>query len=442
MYTAETNLTPFANAPFLLDLEFRFNLRQMLANASLKSEVLDRAQLDYIIMSIDQLVDMADPLYQDGLHSLTARIDHARQCLEQTPVGANGDAVLGAAETHSNDVVEDSSRDTEAIRQIKELIPDLGDGFIRACLDYYGSNTEAVVGALFEGNLPPSLAEMDRTASSWIDTSSSTLNELHGGAGGLEDDADKPAQPDVLGSRRNIFDNDEFDIFRRDNLDWSRVQQGKTKAQPTRLNAPSGDMKTRIMEIAQRIEEDDEYDDTYDTTAQDSVVDDVYFDEAAASARAAQQKMGQPQPGRSSGAPTQSAANPTETQQNTLIRHYIEDSSIFERKRVVRNSPARTALCAQTGLTHEQIEGWYIMFRKNPRHQQIADRHATSKRPSAIEAPAAEADSDQRRNQAPTPVSAKPDFKRKEKNKAKSANHDRKRQHALKVRNTLPGPFQ
>ncbi|KAJ2465387.1 hypothetical protein GGI02_004712, partial [Coemansia sp. RSA 2322] len=144
MYTAETNLTPFANAPFLLDLEFRFNLRQMLANASLKSEVLDRAQLDYIIMSIDQLVDMADPLYQDGLHSLTARIDHARQCLEQTPVGANGDAVLGAAETHSNDVVEDSSRDTEAIRQIKELIPDLGDGFIRACLDYYGSNTEAV----------------------------------------------------------------------------------------------------------------------------------------------------------------------------------------------------------------------------------------------------------------------------------------------------------
>ena len=48
------------------------------------------------------------------------------------------------------------------IAQIRDLFPELGEGFLVQCLAYFDSNTERVINALLEDNLPPHLANLDR----------------------------------------------------------------------------------------------------------------------------------------------------------------------------------------------------------------------------------------------------------------------------------------
>ena len=48
------------------------------------------------------------------------------------------------------------------IAQIHDLFPELGEGFLTQCLVYFDSNTERVINALLEDNLPPHLANLDR----------------------------------------------------------------------------------------------------------------------------------------------------------------------------------------------------------------------------------------------------------------------------------------
>ena len=45
---------------------------------------------------------------------------------------------------------------------MRELLPDLGSGFVEACLEYFDHDPERVVNSLLEENLPPHLAELDR----------------------------------------------------------------------------------------------------------------------------------------------------------------------------------------------------------------------------------------------------------------------------------------
>ncbi|XP_067937663.1 activating signal cointegrator 1 complex subunit 2-like [Watersipora subatra] len=136
---------------------------------------------------------------------------------------------------------------------ITELFPDLGAGFIELCMKYYHS-TEEFVSALLEDNLPPSLQELDRSLPV------------------------APEERSLVNSRKNVFDNDEFDVFRRTTVDTSKMHRGK---RVERLSNPDTAQKDKIKELVIASEElslhkngggttfdgdiyDDEYDDTYD----------------------------------------------------------------------------------------------------------------------------------------------------------------------------------
>ncbi|KAJ1833190.1 hypothetical protein LPJ70_006470, partial [Coemansia sp. RSA 2708] len=167
--TADTELTPFQNAPFLLDLEMRFGFKQMFTIAAAMTGQLDAAHLDYVTMTIDQLVDMTKPLYRDGIDALLERVDRAE----------NPAADLDAIASQLAAVSLAAGDDSAAVAQVKEMIPDLGDGFVRACLAHYGGDAEAVVNALLENSLPAPLAEMDRATAEWAppaDTAASVLD--------------------------------------------------------------------------------------------------------------------------------------------------------------------------------------------------------------------------------------------------------------------------
>ncbi|KAJ2711804.1 hypothetical protein H4R19_003072, partial [Coemansia spiralis] len=375
METSDVTLKPFDNAPFLLDLEFRFGLREMIKISTSTAGQLDAAQIDYVSMSIDQLVSMTKPVYRDGLESLARRVERA----EAGPGDADVDGLAGQLAAAS---LDREQADAAAIEQVQEMIPGLGVGFVRACLAHYNNNTEAAVNALLEDDLPPSLAEMDRATESWEPPSDS-----------------EAALPDVLAARRNVFDGDEFDIFARDTLDWSRVTQGKTQS-AAGAGQPDDDMLRRVMELARRIAEDDEYDDTYDNIAQDGVAD-------APDAEAA-------------------AADPTRPWEELLVRLSESDPKALGRTKEARSSAARRELREKTGLSDEQLEGWYTMLLRNPNRQRVLDKYEWRGEQPEIERPHSRASSGGGGGRG------RGGYANKEKNKARIGNHDRKKQHARK----------
>ncbi|XP_059404643.1 activating signal cointegrator 1 complex subunit 2 isoform X3 [Carassius carassius] len=91
------------------------------------------------------------------------------------------------------------------LSNIRDLLPDLGEGFILACLEEYGYNSELVINNILEDKLSPSLDKLDRAMARPV------KNEL----------------PAVLSTRSNVFDDDEFDVFNRDRLDMSRIWKGR-----------------------------------------------------------------------------------------------------------------------------------------------------------------------------------------------------------------------
>jgi hypothetical protein len=63
---------------------------------------------------------------------------------------------------------EDYVKRTMLISQLQDLFPDLGDGFLEACLKAFNDDPEAVTMRLLEENLPTDLATMDRSTVRWV----------------------------------------------------------------------------------------------------------------------------------------------------------------------------------------------------------------------------------------------------------------------------------
>ncbi|EMP27628.1 Activating signal cointegrator 1 complex subunit 2 [Chelonia mydas] len=148
------------------------------------------------------------------------------------------------------------------ISQVKDLLPDLGEGFILACLEEHSYSVEQVIHNILEDRLVPSLDKLERTMPRQVKTEPTPL----------------------VTSRYNIFQDDEFDIFSRDSVDMSRVQKGRRKDKDTtksllndkRLIAAQKERYSQYSVIIEevpeqegeaqfyRVDYEDEYDDTYD----------------------------------------------------------------------------------------------------------------------------------------------------------------------------------
>ena len=98
------------------------------------------------------------------------------------------------------------------------------------CLKYFNKDVEQVINAFLENNLPefPQDSEV-------IDSEKPTTS---GRASAYQDanyDYDEEEYSDLrykqefveLSSRKNVYDNDEFDIFKKDTVDTSKIVFGK-----------------------------------------------------------------------------------------------------------------------------------------------------------------------------------------------------------------------
>nr|KAG5698493.1 hypothetical protein BaRGS_005888 [Batillaria attramentaria] len=123
-------------------------------------------------------------------------------------------------------------------------------------LEEFDFNPEKVVSAVLEDKLPQTLQGLDFSE----ERDSTTAVEA--------------SEPTMVDTRHNIYDNDEFDIFRSGSVDLNRIHKGKrdqeaslddkgTIRQLKSLYEAYGSMDVPSMYDSQMY--DDEYDDTYDT---------------------------------------------------------------------------------------------------------------------------------------------------------------------------------
>lgn len=254
---------------FLRDYDVLFPVADdvsLLQQAS--SALLDETRTAYILQAIEsawegvdrrKATDAKDPPVAEDFNGVVATAEPVSG-LSSHPENSEEEEYVGAAAALGPAVcgVELDS----LISQVKDLLPDLGEGFILACLEHYSYDPEQVINNILEERLAPALSQLDRNLDRQM----------------------KPDPTPLLTSRHNVFQNDEFDVFSRDSVDLSRVHKGRRKVENTRslLND-----KREVVAQRQRYEQysvvveevplqpgeglsyhgdnyEDEYDDTYD----------------------------------------------------------------------------------------------------------------------------------------------------------------------------------
>nr|XP_033810966.1 activating signal cointegrator 1 complex subunit 2 isoform X2 [Geotrypetes seraphini] len=257
---------------FLRDYDELFPVEDDVSLLQQASSTLDETRTSYILHAIEAAwegnrrhkIPAVGPASQaaDGKCSAAAE-RHSKSSDRELQASNNHEeencAGAAAAATFSKKVsgVELDS----LITQVKDLLPDLGEGFILACLEEYSYSVEQVINNLLENRLAPSLQKLDRSLPRQV----------------------QQEPPTLLSSRANIFQDDEFDVFSKDSVDKSRIWKGRRKGENTKhfLNDKRliAEQKERYSQYSVVVEEvpveagtvqfykddyEDEYDDTYD----------------------------------------------------------------------------------------------------------------------------------------------------------------------------------
>ncbi|RKP27559.1 hypothetical protein SYNPS1DRAFT_26783 [Syncephalis pseudoplumigaleata] len=455
--------------PLLVDLEIEFSLSRRITRIRSSFEQCHEDRIDYVLLSLQHFREAFSTTR--SLHELFARMAMSGKQPRSQMASANTNSksinnYANASKTyyrhqhHGVDSASNSARDklSVAIEQIQAILPELGQGFIVACLKCYQGNVEHVIAHLLEDDLSPELRAMDRQAPRAAMTAEEEEDELaciygaaveysdgaseapsaSANASDNEDDDARPSSESLLATRRNIYDNDEFDLFARQSLDRERVYQGK-KSMSSEFSgtAPLNETyKSRIIERAMASDED-EYDDTYDGLYE------AGGEHASSGTFEDVDGSGQQQQPLSSAMATTSGksstamrtADPTLVHEPTLIKLYISDPGLFNRSAASRKSAERARLRDTTGLSNEQIEGWASQLARDPkRYRDITAETEWTGQQTLLASTTPTVNARQQPPQQPS----KRSHALKDRHKAQRANHSRKRGHARKMRDTLP----
>ncbi|XP_052054274.1 activating signal cointegrator 1 complex subunit 2 [Apodemus sylvaticus] len=252
---------------FLRDYDTFFPVAEDISLLQQASSALDETRTAYILQAVEsawegvdrqKMKDIKDSSRaKDSNNEITMTAEPVGEMPSQLENSEEDEECMGAAAALGPTVsgVELDS----LISQVKDLLPDLGEGFILACLEHYSYDSEQVINNILEDRLAPELGQLDR---------------------GLERQV-KPDPTPLVSSRHNVFQNDEFDVFSRDSVDLSRVHKGRRKEENVRslVNDKQAVVAQwqRYQKYSVVVEEvplqpgeyqaddyEDEYDDTYD----------------------------------------------------------------------------------------------------------------------------------------------------------------------------------
>ncbi|KZF21890.1 hypothetical protein L228DRAFT_269338 [Xylona heveae TC161] len=241
------------------------------------------------------------------------------------------------------------------VTQIQDLFPDLGSGFIVRLLDEYGDDVEQVTAHLLDDSLPAHLRQADRSED--LPSAAQDQPEQPPNLASHLVPRSTPPPTSSIPSRRNVYDDDEFDRLA---IDTSKLHVGRRDANLTadhllssRQNAPN---KAAIISALSAFDaDDDERDDTYDLEDVGGTVDSTtdYDGDRARKQQGAGKDA--------------AAAAEADRIDRALFSVYTTLPNTFNRDAATRRSQPRQSLRRETGLTDEAIEGWAVMLGREPK---------------------------------------------------------------------------
>jgi hypothetical protein len=281
---------------------------------------------------------------------------------------------LNPASNMNVGVDDDYINRTVLISQVQELFPDLGDGFIDQCLNEFNNNPETVIAKLLDNDLPANLKNLSRTMKRKkvnISVPSEFSKPLPSQFEMMEDEINEnPTIDEILKDRRNVFDNDEFDILRNGNVDMNKVILGKKNRGTFEkvFDDKSKVDKEQIKSIVHHYDMyDDEYDDTWDGINEFNVNIDNNDDDKDGNAEGDEAEKPKKQERNDAGG----SSDPGIIYKATLMKWLESHPDVFLRNN--RKSKHRKQLIDETGMSNEQIEGWYTMYQRNKKKRDEAN---------------------------------------------------------------------
>lgn len=231
------------------------------------------------------------------------------------------------------------------ISQVQDLFPDLGSAFVVKLLDEYNENIEDVISHLLEDSLPPHLSTLDR-AESLPATASAESHVPH---------LSPRSTPPLLPSRRNIFDDDDFDqlAVSTSRLHFGRKDADKTADDVLKDRSTAPNTAAILAALAAFDSDDDERDDTYDAVDVGGTVDTAAPDMSNV--------------GEVRNRDARAGAEMDDVRDEALFRVWKMNQGLFGRDAVTRRSQERASLRQESGMTDEAIEGWALMLSRDPR---------------------------------------------------------------------------
>ncbi|KAH0515809.1 Activating signal cointegrator 1 complex subunit 2 [Microtus ochrogaster] len=252
---------------FLREYDSFFPVAEDISLLQQASSALDETRTTYILQAVEsawegvdrqKIKDTKEPSQaKDPNNGVTTAVKPVSERPSQMENSEEDEECKGAAAALGPTVC--GVQLDSLISQVKDLLPDLGEGFILACLEHYSYDSEQVINNILEDRLAPELSQLDRSLKRQV----------------------KPDPTPLLTSRHNVFQNDEFDVFSRDSVDLSRVHKGRRKEENVRSlvndKRAVAAQRLRYQQYSVVMEEvpvqpgehqvddyEDEYDDTYD----------------------------------------------------------------------------------------------------------------------------------------------------------------------------------
>jgi hypothetical protein len=326
-----SNLSPcsgFVDAPLIMDWQIEYHIIEKLGYLNKQLFNNDDDRIEFLKLSMEQVRDTNQGTGHWGDTLQRPQLDDIEEV------------------THH---VEEDIEMTSKISQVHDLLPDLGEGFIEACLQANQGDVELVIMQLLEDNLPSSVAGLDKKLERRQKPVAIEKNPVS-----VVVDNSGHGDDSILSTRRNIYDNDEFDVFANRALDRNKVYAGKKDkgTADSLLQDSSGftqEQRKTIIQLADMY--DDEYDDTYDdiNDASGALEGGDDGDNALDVVRAKKEVH----------------VDPGIQNESALVHTFVDNPEVFGRSGSVRKSSKRAELRKQTGMSDEQLEGWAIMFNRN-----------------------------------------------------------------------------
>uniref|UniRef100_A0A8D0FCM0 Activating signal cointegrator 1 complex subunit 2 n=1 Tax=Strix occidentalis caurina TaxID=311401 RepID=A0A8D0FCM0_STROC len=152
---------------FLRDYDELFPVEDDVSLLQQASSTLDETRTAYILQAVESAWEGVDRKKAQVIKDPTppAASNGASAIAESTCAGAAAAPIAKVSGVELDSLIS----------QVKDLLPDLGEGFILACLEEYSYNAEQVINNILEDKLVPYLDKLDRTMQRCGTTSGTAL---------------------------------------------------------------------------------------------------------------------------------------------------------------------------------------------------------------------------------------------------------------------------